>query len=67
MESRTPSEQLPKLSFKQATYEETLNHLVVLAKTPGWKAYAWHKALELESDQTGIWVGISNDLTERMK
>ena len=47
-------------------YDAQLNHLVVLAKTPGFKEYAWSRAKELESCKTGMWAGIAQELKERM-
>jgi hypothetical protein len=49
------------------TYLSTLQHLVKLASTSGWKAHAWHRAKELETHPTGIWRNISKDLTDIMK
>ena len=43
-----------------------LQHLVMLAKQPGWKAYAWQRAQELDADPSGIWTGISEALTRAM-
>ena len=48
-------------------YQETLAWLVHLAKQPGWKAQAWHRAKELEACPTHLWRGIKIDLTNRMK
>ena len=48
-------------------YQETLEWLVHLAKQPGWKAQAWHRAKELESCSTHLWIGITTDLTNHMK
>ena len=47
-------------------YDAQLNHLVVLAKTPGFKEYAWHRALQLEADDTGLWRGIAEALKQAM-
>lgn len=47
-------------------YEITLKHLVWLAKRPGFKVYAWHRAKEIENDSTGLWAGISEDLKNSM-
>ena len=47
-------------------YDAQLNHLVVLAKTPGWKEYAWSRAKELERCETGMWAGIAQELKEHM-
>ena len=43
-------------------YETQLAHLTKLAKTPGFKQYAWHRALQLEADDTGLWRGIAEAL-----
>ena len=43
-------------------YETQLAHLTNLAKTPGFKQYAWHRALQLEADETGLWRGIAEAL-----
>ena len=47
-------------------YEISLAHLVKLAKTPGFKEYAWSRAKELESCRTGMWQGIAADLKQAM-
>lgn len=47
-------------------YDAQLNHLVVLAKTPGFKEYAWHRALKLDRCETGMWKGIAQELKEHM-
>jgi hypothetical protein len=49
------------------TYQFTLAHLVKLASTNGWKAQAWYRAKELETHPTGIFKGISQELTKIMK
>jgi hypothetical protein len=38
-----------------------------MASTNGWKAHAWFRAQELDNHPTGIWQGISQDLTDIMK
>jgi hypothetical protein len=48
-------------------YQDTLNHLVLMASTQGWKDHAWHRAKELDAHPTGIWRGIANDLVKQMK
>ena len=46
-------------------YEAQLKHLIMLAETPGWKAYAWHRALQLEAEST-LWQGIAEALKQAM-
>jgi len=49
----TPLPESPKHYGRQGialeTYLFTLNHLVKLASTNGWKAHAWYRAKELET------------------
>lgn len=47
-------------------YETQLAHLTELAKTTGFKQYAWHRALQLEADDTGLWRGIAEALKQAM-
>jgi hypothetical protein len=47
-------------------YDKALAHLIKLAKTPGFKEYAWSRAKELESCRTGMWQGIAADLKQAM-
>lgn len=47
-------------------YESALDHLIKLAKTPGFKDYAWHRAKEMERCETGMWHGIAADLKQAM-
>ena len=47
-------------------YDTQLAHLIKLAKTPGFKEYAWHRALQLEADDTGLWRGIAEALKQAM-
>jgi hypothetical protein len=48
-------------------YQSTLDHLILMASQNGWKAHAWHRAKELESHYLGIYNGISQELTKKMK
>lgn len=47
-------------------YERQLEHLIQLAGRPGWKAYAWHRAKELDADPSGLWRGLSEALKAAM-
>lgn len=47
-------------------YDTQLAHLVKLAGATGTKEYAWHRALELERCETGMWKGIAQELKEHM-
>ena len=40
-------------------------HLLEMARQPAWKAYAWHRAREL--DKTPPFEGIAADLVAEMK
>jgi hypothetical protein len=52
---------------RQEIYAETLQHLIWMAGQKGAKQYAWHRAKELDSDISGLWVGIKDDLIKNMK
>ena len=47
-------------------YEKQLAHLIQMAGNKGTKEYAWHRALELERCETGMWAGIAEDLKRHM-
>jgi len=47
-------------------YDKALAHLIKLAKTPGFKDYAWRRAKEMERCETGMWQGIAADLKQAM-
>ena len=47
-------------------YATQLTHLTALASTPGFKQYAWKRALELERCETGMWAGIAEALKAHM-
>ena len=43
-------------------YSLQLQHLIRLARQPGWKAYAWHRAKALDAEESGLFRGIAADL-----
>jgi hypothetical protein len=47
-------------------YEQQLKWLIIMAKSPGWKDYAWNKAKELDADKSRLWTGIAEDLKAAM-
>jgi hypothetical protein len=54
-----------------ATFEEhrqqTLLHLVRMAKTQGFKHHAWHRVKELENDIYGFYSGIQEEFLNKIK
>jgi hypothetical protein len=46
-------------------YETQLNHLIAMARLPGFKDQAWLRAQEL--DEEPLFNGIKDDLIKRMK
>jgi len=54
-----------------ATFEEhrqqTLSHLVRMAKTQGFKHHAWHRVKELENDIYGFYSGIQEEFLNKIK
>ena len=55
------------LSSSPCLYQETLDHLIWMAKQPAMKDYAWHRAKELDAHIECLWVGIKDDLVKHMK
>ena len=47
-------------------YAKTLAHLLWMAQQDGAKAHAWHRAQVLDADESGLWVGIADELKRRM-
>ena len=47
-------------------YKRHLEWLITMAKNPGFKGQAWHRAKELDADPSGLWAGISADLLSRI-
>lgn len=48
-------------------YEEMLSHLIEMARIPGFKAQAWHRAKELAACRTGLYADIDKALAAAMK
>jgi len=49
-----------------APFTASLERLVAMARMPGFKAHAWHRAKELDADKTGLWTGIAAALAREM-
>ena len=47
-------------------YDQQLQHLINLARQPGWKAYAWERAKVLHREESGLFRGIADDLKAEM-
>lgn len=52
--------------INQAHFDVVLNHLVQLAKTPGWKAFAWGAAKDFERINPYDLQGMQEALKQRM-
>ena len=55
-----------KKHLLHGVYDQQLQHLIRLAKQPGWKAYAWHRAKALDAEESGLFRGIADDLKAAM-
>ena len=55
------------MTWQEQTYKRSLEWLIVMAKQPAWKAQAWHRAQELDSEPSGLFKGIAADLVREMK
>ena len=47
-------------------YDQQLQHLIKLARQPGWKLYAWERAKTLHREESGLFRGIAADLKAAM-
>lgn len=47
-------------------FTRQLTHLTALAQVDGWKAYCWHRSLELQKDPNGLYLGLSDSLKAAM-
>lgn len=47
-------------------YAKMLAHLITMAQQPGFKAHAWHRAKALDSDISGMYRGIKDELVKFM-
>jgi hypothetical protein len=43
-------------------FQSTLDHYARLEAIPGWRSYARARVKEMESDPSGMWCGIEQDL-----
>jgi hypothetical protein len=66
-----PNLQSPEHCGFAVTFEEhrqqTLLHLVRMAKTQGFKHHAWHRVKELENDIYGYYNGIQEEFLNKIK
>lgn len=53
------------------TWEEhrknTMNHLLNMASTKGFKAHTWHRVQELENEVHGFYRGIQDEFLQKVK
>ena len=48
-------------------YRNTLNHLLTMAKTQGFRAYTWHRVQALENEDNGFYRGIQDEFLQKVK
>lgn len=63
----TPCSPSQEPFISQEIYQQNLNHLVRMAKIPGFKNHAWLRAKELDAESSGLFQGIAQALIEEMK
>jgi len=66
MDTQSNQNQSAKPFNSQETYRKSLDHLIWMAGLKGAKQYAWQRAKQLESDPSGMFRGIAEDLTKAM-
>jgi hypothetical protein len=47
--------------------QQTLLHLVRMAKTQGFKQHTWHRVKQLENDVYGFYKGIQDEFLQKVK
>jgi hypothetical protein len=47
--------------------QQTLLHLVRMAKTQGFKQHTWHRVKQLENDVYGFYKGIQEEFLNKIK
>jgi hypothetical protein len=47
--------------------QQTLSHLVRMAKTQGFKQHTWHRVKQLENDVYGFYKGIQDEFLQKVK
>lgn len=48
-------------------FDAQVRHIAELAMSPGWWAYAQQKAIEMEADESGMWIGIRSEVGKLVK
>jgi hypothetical protein len=48
-------------------FDQQVEHLAQMVMRAGWVPYAKQRAKELEEDESGLWVGITEKIRERVK
>lgn len=51
---------------RQAEFQRQLQHLTTMARLPGWKAYAWRRAQDLDAEASGLFAGMADALKAAM-
>lgn len=46
--------------------QTALDWLITMSKQEAFKAHAWHRAQELDKDQSGLFTGIAKELEAHM-
>jgi len=52
---------------KPLFFQETLNHLIRMGMTNGWKEHTWFRVKELESHPSGLWKGIQEEFLREIE
>jgi flavin-dependent dehydrogenase len=48
-------------------FDQQVEHLAQMVIRAGWVPYAKQRAKELEEDESGLWVGITEKIRERVE
>ena len=57
----------PELFDKHLVFQKTLQHLIRMGMTMGWKEHTWWRVKQLENDLSGLWKGIQAEFLREIE
>ena len=56
-----------ELFDKHLVFQKTLQHLIRMGMTMGWKEHTWWRVKQLENDPSGLWKGIQAEFLREIE
>ena len=57
----------PEKFDRHLAYRKTLDHLIQMGLSKGWKGHTWYRVQELENDPSGLWKGIQEQFLREIE